>query len=441
MSLTVRTRGWRRALPATAGLLSVIAVHAAGGFDAPPSFKASQLLPAETIKGAHHTVNEQVTLRGLHRQYRITTEFGVFDATGDAMLATRLKEVEALQRLSETSKAEVALKSVGGALGGAAKGAANAVANPKATIAGVPGGVGKMFGRVGRSAKRTAEKGQEAIEKDKPGASPAPGSKSAADTAAEATGAAAKSVTGVSAGRRRWAKELGVDPYTTNVPLGAALDKVGQIDAAGRFTTRLVPGVSALNMVAKVNALVYDKSPDELLQYNEERLKAMGIPAGLSRDLRTNKFIRPGVQTRIVTALDALAGVEERSAFLERAAAVDSEVGALYYADSAEMLARFHATSPLARLVAARGAAVALTKDGRLVHLVPADYVPWTAQVAEAVATAAARAKEDFPSAKPEVWITGAASERTQKEMAARGWVIKTKSLAPPGPTAGAAGK
>ena len=196
-------------------------------------------------------------------------------------------------------------------------------------------------------------------------------------------------------------------------------------------------GTWGKTMVAKVNALVYDKSPDELIKYNEDRLKAMGIPAGLSRDLRTNKFIRPGVQTRIVAALDALAGVLDRSAFLERAAAVDSEVGALYYADSAEMLARFHAASPLARLVAARGAAVALTKDGRLVHLVPADHVAWTAQVAEAVATAAARAKEDFPAAKPEVWITGDASERTQKELAARGWVIKTRSLGAPSPAAG----
>ena len=75
------------------------------------------------------------------------------------------------------------------------------------------------------------------------------------------------------------------------------------------------------------------------------------------------------------------------------------------------MLARFHAASPLTRIVPTQGAAVALTKDGRLVHLVPADYVPWTQPVAQAVGVAVQRAKEDFASARPEVWITGDASD------------------------------
>ena len=220
--------------------------------------------------------------------------------------------------------------------------------------------------------------------------------------------------------------------------LGPALDKVGQIDAAGSFTAKLVPGARALSTVATVNALVYDKSPEELLKYIEERLKAMGVSAELSKDFRLNKHIRPGVQSRIVAALDALGGVGDRGAFLERADAIDSETAAFYYADSAEMLARFHRTKgALARLVPANGAALALTKDGRLVHLVPADYVPWTSQVAQAVDGAVQRAKEDFPSARLEAWLTGDASDRARQELTGRGWKLQTKSLLPePAPPA-----
>jgi len=429
-------------LGAAAGLLAAIALHAAADYEAAPTFKASEILPPAALKGPHHSIDEKVTLQGLHHQYRITSDYGVFEAAGDEMLAIRLKEVDALARLADTSQAEVALKGVGGALGGAAKGAAHAVSNPGATAAGVPGGVGRMFGRVGKSAKGAAEKGKEAVKDDKapasPGASP---SKSATEAAADATGDAAKSVLGVSAGRRRWAKELGVDPYTSNVVLGAALDKVGQIDAAGRFATKLVPGVGVLSMVANVNALVYAKSPDELLKYNEEHLKAAGATAGQIKALRGNKNIRLGVETRIVAALDALGGVADRGAFLDRAALVSSESGALYYATSAEMLARFHAASPLTRIVPAQGAAVALTKDGRLVHLVPADYVPWTQPVAQAVGVAVQRAKEDFATAKPEVWITGDASARTSKELAARGWKIEAGKLGPENALAKSGGK
>jgi len=220
--------------------------------------------------------------------------------------------------------------------------------------------------------------------------------------------------------------------------LGAALDKVGQIDAAGRFTTKLVPGMALVSTVATVNKLVYAKSPEELLKYIEEQLKAMGVSDQLSKDLRLNKHIRPSLQARIVAALGALGGVADRGAFLERADAIDSETAAFYYADSAEMLERFHRTKgALARLVPANGAAVALTKDGRLVHLVPADYVPWTSQVAQAVDGAVQRAKEDFPSARLEAWITGETSDRTRQELTARGWKIQTKSLRPePAPAA-----
>ena len=426
----------RALLPAAALALGAAALLAAAGFEAPPTFEASKLLAAEQVKGPHHSIAAQVPLRGIYRQYAITSDYGSFGADGDLLLATRLKEVDALARLAETSEAEVALKAVGTTLGGAAKGAAHAIANPKDTVAGIPEGVGKMFGRVGRKAKRTAEKGAEEVKGSDSKSSG--GDTSTASSAASATGSAAKSVLGVSKGRRRWAKELGVDPYTTNPVLGAALDKVGQIDAAGSFTAKLVPGARALSTVASVNAMVYDKSPEELLKYIEERLKAMGVSAELSKDFRLNKNIRPGVQSRIVASLDALGGVADRGAFLERADAIDSETAAFYYAESAEMLERFHRTKgALARLVPANGAAVALTKDGRLVHLVPADHIPWTSEVGQAVDGAVQRAKEDFPSARLEAWITGDASDRTRQELTGRGWKIQTKSLRPePAPPA-----
>ena len=74
-----------------------------------------------------------------------------------------------------------------------------------------------------------------------------------------------------------------------------------------------------------------------------------------------------------------------------------------------------------------------MTKDGRLVHLVPVDYVPWTSEVAQAVDTAVKRAKEDFGSARLELWITGEASARARQEMTARGLGVHPKSLRPAG--------
>ena len=56
----------------------------------------------------------------------------------------------------------------------------------------------------------------------------------------------------------------------------------------------------------------------------EDQLKAMGVSPELSKDFRSNKNIRPGVQARIVAALDALGGVGDRGAFFERADGIDT---------------------------------------------------------------------------------------------------------------------
>jgi hypothetical protein len=418
--------------------LAAAGVAAAAGYEAPPSFKASQLLPASVVKGAHHAIEEGVAVQGLQRQYRVTSDYGAFVADRDSQIPVLLKEVDALQRLSETSQSEVALKAVGGTISGAAKGAAHAASKPKETIAGVPGGVGRMFGRAGKSAKRAADNVKDEVKQDDK-SQPKSEQAASSDSAAEA---AAKKALGISAGRRRWAKELGVDPYTTNPALSSALDKVGQIDAVGRFSAKLVPGVKMLSTVATVNALVYEKAPAELVEHNQARLQAMGVPEPVRNAFRRNPYLLPGLQTRIVAALDSLTGVAERGEFVEQAVTADSPAGAVYFADAAEMLARFHATqAKLTSIVPARAAAIALTQDGRLVHLVPADYVGWTQPVAEAVEAAVARAKSEQPKARPELWITGDLSAQARKELESRGWKAQAQALRPAGLFPGAAVK
>jgi hypothetical protein len=197
----------RRIVLAVLAVLAAAALRAAAGFEAVPTFEAAKVLPAAQVKGPHHTIEARVPLVGLYRQYKITSDYGAFGADGDLLLLIRLKEVDALARLAETSEAEVALKAVGGAMGGAVKGAANAVANPVETVAGIPEGVGKMFGRVGRKAKRTAEKGKEEVKGDsKPSDADSKSTgEAAADARARPPRACSASAPAGGAGRRSWA--------------------------------------------------------------------------------------------------------------------------------------------------------------------------------------------------------------------------------------------
>jgi len=96
----------RRIVLAVLAVLAAAALRAAAGFEAVPTFEAAKVLPAAQVKGPHHTIEARVPLVGLYRQYKITSDYGAFGADGDLLLLIRLKEVDALARLAETSEAE-----------------------------------------------------------------------------------------------------------------------------------------------------------------------------------------------------------------------------------------------------------------------------------------------------------------------------------------------
>jgi hypothetical protein len=175
---------------------------------------------------------------------------------------------------------------------------------------------------------------------------------------------------------------------------------VGQIDAAGRFATKLVPGGGPLHGRERQRPRVREE-PGRAPEVQRR------APQGLGRTPRLRS--RPCAATRTSGSAwrrgswprsIALAGVPiaPPSSSAPRPSAPSPALSTT--PPARRCWPRFHAASPLTRLVPAQGAAVALTKDGRLVHLVPADYIPWTQPVAQAVGVAVQRAKEDFATAR-----------------------------------------
>ncbi len=66
---------------------------AAGDYEQPPTLKASDVLPPEARKGAHHEVHEEVVNDGFMNRYRIASDFGRFEAYGELVLAVRVQEI------------------------------------------------------------------------------------------------------------------------------------------------------------------------------------------------------------------------------------------------------------------------------------------------------------------------------------------------------------
>ncbi|HSS44651.1 MAG TPA: hypothetical protein VLO07_04850 [Thermoanaerobaculia bacterium] len=410
-------------------------------YETPPDLKAADFLDAAILKGPNHQVEEKVVSDGVFNTYTITSTFGTWRVQSTSLAALRVHEIGAIAQLKEVDKIAVAAGSVAASAVDIGKGAVNLVTHPVDTVTGVGDGVWRLFGRIGRGARRAAEKmeGDDKVKSEPENLSnPSDAEKtpeqSSAGKAVEATGELAKDIVGVNSAMRSWAQKLHVDPYTRNQVLHKELRDVAQYDAGGRFSTNLIPGgaiLTALSASAAVNDLIWMKEPDELVTLNETRLKAMGVRPEDSRAFRLNKQYNLTRQVRLVASLDALSGVFGRPEFVARAAGAQVDADAQFYMESAMLAELFHRTqAPVSGIVANLPGACVIAEGDRFACLFPLDYFSWTEAVAGHVERITKRVQADFPKAKRELWLTGRASPRTAEELGARGWTLRERSLA-----------
>jgi hypothetical protein len=409
-------------------VLAVVALASASlalaaAYEAPRTFPASEILKPSQVKGPHFTVAPTVKIDGYFQLFDLTTDWGPLEAEGRGMLFNRINEVGALAQLDEVSKSEVFLKAAGTSVLKVGKGVSAAVKDPGATAKGVGTGVKRFGTNLGRKAKRAGDQAVDSVKTDE-GGKEAEGGKSSADKAAAAGAGVANSALGVSSAARKWAQKVGADPYTTNPVLKKALTDIGQIDAAGGIAAKVaVPIPMVVSGTAKVGNLVWSKDPEELLKLNEQKLKEMGVGADGVKQLYLSKGFTLTLHTRLASSLREVS-VPGCADYVSTAAEADTEREGAFFAESAEMLARLHATAPVAAVLTDSRALVAKTKDGRAIVLLPVDWVQWTAAYEKALGEVEKRAKAELGATKLELRMTGTMSAAARKEMAARGWTV-----------------
>ena len=405
-------------LLAAAVLVCVLAgaslVLARSEFEAPPVLKASDLAPASMLSGPRYKVDERAPVVDFLARFAVRSDFGVFDAHGRDMLATRVKEVGALAELERTSKTDEFLKAAGTAAARPAKAAVNMVMNPVETISGIPAATGRFFDRVSLGAKSVTKAA------DTSGTS---SEKAAAVT--NRVGGLTADVFGYEDERRALAKRLGVDPYTTNHVLAEKLSDIAWVSFSGRVGLNavisvVVPFSMVVSATSVTNDLVWDMKPIDLLKLGEKKLKEMGIPDDKSAALLNNKWYSI---TMLVSLIDSLvklgAGVKGRDQVVAFATRAQSEDRARMTVGVMHMLARSHTGGQPLLQVVAPGPIFARTKAGGTLVAAPLDYVVWTEKVAGFARRPDVKAKEKT------VWVTGTFSQQARRELETAGWTLR----------------
>ena len=384
-----------------------VAAWAQAPFETPPVFTAANLAPADLLAGKGFTVDSQVPVEGFLERFTIRADVGLFEAHGRNLLPNRVGEVKALQKLKAVGDTEEYLKAVGQAGARPILSAVNMLAHPVDTITGLPSGVERMFGRLDLGAQHIWAA---AHDPDQSGL--------------EATGKTTAVVLGYEAERRKLAKELGVDPYTSNPELRHRLDDVAWVRFAGRLTVNLplaalAPASTVISATSWVNNVIYDTPMGDLIVLNEKKLQAMGVPESTIKAFMGNQWLTLSLKTSLVGALERISGVPGRADVIAFASNAISEDQARFVVGAAEMLARYHETVGPITMIQAPGPIVGQIGSGGIVIPAPVDYVAWTRRVAEL------SQRQDLRAVQRAVVLSGKMSPLAKKQFESGGWTVR----------------
>jgi hypothetical protein len=377
-------------------------------------FRAADLLPADSLRGASFRVRDQVVTDGFMAHFDLDTDFGTFTAIGVPQVRTRIAEVEAIRKLVETSKSDLFAEGMKRSLETPIDAVKNIVTKPVETAKQVPKTVGHFFGKIGTSIERGVNKAKAASE------GPAPSTEAVAGGVSET----AKSVAGFDKARLATAKQLGVDPYSDNTRLQEEMDKVTWAFFAGGLPLRIGAAVASAGVAVAATNMVgvpedmYVLTQSELAHRDQAALEAMGLTADDIRDFMIQPVLSTTRRHRIVTALSSMGKAGGRGLIIRLANSCTTADQADFMIAALNLLvtrmrsgeADYTALQVIGRLPAA------MTAAGELHVPAPVDYVTWTEQVA-------GFAHRDDLGTAPKVLVhTGRLSEAATAGFKAAGW-------------------
>jgi len=341
-------------------------------------------------------------------QFTLRAPAGTFSANGTEMLGIRVGELAAIAQLSRMSQSGVFADALAASAAKTGAAIGQAVLNPVETLVGIPSGIGRFF----QSASTTIARATEA---------PQGANSNANDTADQ--------VLGINQAKRRIAKQVGADPYTTNPVLAKQLDDLARAAFAGGVSLDVALAVStagvatAISTTARVSNLVWDRSPQDIRTIHEQKLAAMGVDPGTIRVFVTNRWLTPTLSVPLVESLEAMKEAKGRPAVVALASSVASEGEARFMANAVGMARRAgNDRNPVIAVDLDGRILVARTRDGRVTVPAPVDYVVWT----EAVRTFAGRTRRR--GGERQVLVTGIASTRSRAGLGAAGWRVVERS-------------
>lgn len=389
-----------------AGLLGSLSITGAvaQNLERPPSFDPARIagiVPVAEI----YTIAKPVQSDGFMRIYSVKSSYGDFVVISDQLMRVRQVELAALAALQRVSSSEQFNKALVDAGLSPVKYAGDLITKPGETISNTLSGIGSLFGQIGSSMNNAGKSPDDPMQ----------------------------SLLGVTKKKRELAIHLGVDPYTDYEPLQVKLTQLSEAAAAGGLVVTgalmAIPGVGGIvasNVYTSGNlaTLARDLSAAQLMDLNRRKLAAMGVEANVAETLLTNRSFTPLDTTAIVSALDSMSAVQNRSAFVGRAASVHRHDAAFFMRQQAELTGEYYAkTGGIVSFVTLGGYPFAVARNGGIVGILPINALSWSANTAQSMKEIVDGAKRGGYTTA-EMRITGQATTLAKQQLQSLGWKV-----------------
>jgi hypothetical protein len=316
-----------------------------------------EFIPKELIKDSTYQLQPEATIHRSYATFQLKADSGTTQITGTTNLLERIAELKAIETLKKIKKTDVYTKALKSSALGPVETGKGLLTEPVDTISDAAKGLGGLFADIGYSIV-SDDPSQENV---------------------------AKTMVGFGAAQRQLAFTLGVNPYSDYQPLQDELSEVAWTSVGGGMTVAVgfsaiggTPG-TVVSLTSSANTgrkLVRDNSPRKLDNLNHDSLVSMGVKEPLAEAFLNNYNYNPESETRIVTAISSMKGVQGRADLVARASTVASAYEASQMRDWAELLAAFHAkVKPVKEIIIVSTAPFLVAKDGSVIGVFPTDYV------------------------------------------------------------------
>ena len=401
-----------------------LAAQPKGEFEKAPVLAGAVLSPAALLKGPLHTVAEPITLDRYFGRFVIESKFGSFSVVGVNMLGVRANEMQAIATLQEVENSQAFRDSLARSASAPIQLVQSAVTNPVGTVENVGQGLGSVLGRAGFLARSGAQSVVDGTRSASPAASGLPPASAEETMPSAFTG----DPFGYNKARRDWARQLNIDPYTSNPVLRPLLDNAAAASFAGSFAINTAIGAVSMgaNLVVgfdtDVRDAVWNKPAVDLAMQNESRLRGAGVSGRTTRDFLRNRWFTPSLQTALVVALVKMGNIAGAESVIHVASQVQGETRVRFLIESVRMLGAFQKNGAgFAKLRMSGMVPIGIESDGTLVASAAIDYAYWDKTAAEF-----AQSKE-LGTKRRILLVAGAASERARQEFEKAGWIVRSE--------------